>query len=473
MPPISATHGASGSSAMTADVPHLIARRDRIPSARYYDQTFFDLEGERLWPSVWQMAARLDAIPDVGDWIEYRILDKSVLVVRTRSGVKAFHNACRHRGVRLGKGQGNCARAGFICPFHGWRWNSEGENTFVYGKHLFAEDQLAAGDLALPEVRSEVWGGCLFINFDDSAPSYRETIGPLADRFDAHHVGDLKAEWWFAAELPANWKLAMEAFMEGYHTMKTHPQLQRAAPMVYNSLYGHETGGIGVQIDPRMTSAENIAAQVRHLELLSEGMGGMVHAKEVAIARELLEIDLPEDPGEAMMTWFGALGHEITARLRASGENVPDLNAAKVSHYVHPIEFLFPHFFLLPMFSSMASYRIRPLTPESCFFEIWSLTHFPQGSDHVAPKQPTILPWDSKDFPAIPQQDYANIPEQQAGLHAGGFEFMRLGQDVEGLIANYQKIVDGHLTGVDSGKLAAASAQLGGNFDGTILDFSF
>jgi hypothetical protein len=325
----------------------------------------------------------------------------------------------------------------------------------------------------LPEVRSEVWGGCVFINFDDGAPSYRETIGALTDRFDAHHVADLKAEWWYGSVLPANWKVAMEAFMEGYHTMKTHPQLQRAAPMVYNSMYGNETGGIGVQIDPNMSARDNIRAQVRHLELLGEGMAGMVHAKEIEIARKLVDMDLPDDPQQALMSWYGAFNHEVTSRLRAAGENVPELNAVKVSHYVHPIEFLFPHFFLLPMFTSMASYRIRPLTAESCFFEIWSLTHMSEGCDHVAPKQPTILPWDSPDFPPIPQQDYANIPEQQAGLHAGGFDFMRLGQDVEGLICNYQKIIDGYLTRVGSEALAAASRQLGGNFDGKILEFGF
>ncbi len=452
---------------------HLIERRDRLPSARYHDADFFALENERLWPHVWQMAARLDSIPEVGDWIEYRLLEKSVLVVHTKAGFKAFHNACRHRGVRLGKGQGNCAKQGFICPFHGWRWNSEGQNTFVYGKHMFAEDQLGTKYLALPEVRSEVWGGCLFINFDDTAKSYRETIGALTDRFEAHHVGDLKAEWWFATELPANWKVAMEAFMEGYHTMKTHPQLQQAAPTIYNSMYGNDTGGIGVMIDPNLTARDNIRSQVRHLELLSEGMAGMVHAKEVAIAQELVEMDLPDDPGEALMAFFGALNQQIVDRLRLTGENIPDLNTVKYAEYVHPIEFLFPHYFLLPMFSSMASYRIRPTGPETCLFEIWSLTHFPAGSDHVAPKEPTVLPWDSKEFPPIPQQDYANIPEQQAGLHAGGFEFMRLGQDVEGLIANYQKVIDGYLTGVFPERLAAASSQLGGNFDGKILDFGF
>ena len=324
---------------------HLIQRRDRLPAARYHDEDFFRLEQERLWPHVWQLAARLDQIPDVGDWIEYTIFDKSVLVVHTRDGFKAFHNACRHRGVRLAKGHGNCAKQGFICPFHGWRWNAQGENTFVYGRHLFAEDQLGGADLALPEVRSEVWGGCLFINFDDNALPYRETIGALTERFDAHNVADLKAEWWYATVLPANWKIAMEAFQEGYHVMRTHPQLQRAVPMLYNGMYGNDTGGIGVAADPNLSARDNIRAQIHHLELLSDGMAGMVHAKEVAIAKDLADIDLPEDPGEALMVWYGAFQAAITERLRAAGEDIPDLNTVKVAQICPPDRIPVPQLF--------------------------------------------------------------------------------------------------------------------------------
>src|SRR6202007_2974321 len=104
---------------------------------------------------------RLEQIPNVGDWVEYSILGKSVIIVRTREGVKAFHNACRHRALPRAEegGHGNCKTPGFICPFHGWRWNMEGENTFVYGKHMFSEAQLDKGDLALRTCRVELWGG--------------------------------------------------------------------------------------------------------------------------------------------------------------------------------------------------------------------------------------------------------------------------------------------------------------------------
>ena len=153
------------------DVPFRITDPERIPAKRYYDEQFFKLEQELLWPHVWQMACRLEQITEIGDYVEYRILDKSVIVVRTSSGVKAFHNACRHRGVELVSGHGNCKKQGFVCPFHGWRFNMDGESTFVFGKKIFSEKSLEQAELNLVPCRVELWGGCAFINFDDDAPS--------------------------------------------------------------------------------------------------------------------------------------------------------------------------------------------------------------------------------------------------------------------------------------------------------------
>jgi carnitine monooxygenase subunit len=466
---------AEGSNAPRLQVPFLVTDPERIPAQRYYDEEFYRLECERLWPHVWQMACRLEQIEEVGDWIEYSNLGKSVIVIRTRDGIKAYHNACRHRGVPLAApgSHGNARTQGFICPFHGWRWNADGKNTFVYGPHMFSEKQLDKSDLDLPQCRVETWGGCAFINFDDDAPSLRDTIGPVGDRLEKHGTPDLRAEWWYATVLPANWKVAMEAFMEGYHVMRTHPQLQQVLPGLYNTMYGMDTGGIGVPINPNLSVRENIQAQFDHTKLLSEGMAGMVHAKEVEIAGQLLDVELPDDPAQAVPMWYGIVQDQITKQLSARGEPIPDLNAVAMSDPVHAVEFIFPHYFLLPLFSSMSSYRIRPLGPESCLFELWSLTFFPKGEASPRPMEPTMLAYDSKEFPQIPQQDYANIPMQQKGLHAEGFEFMRLSKDIEGMISNYNRIIDGHLTGVEPAKLASATHLLGGNFDGKILDLGF
>ncbi|MET0364599.1 MAG: aromatic ring-hydroxylating dioxygenase subunit alpha, partial [Sphingobium sp.] len=461
---------------MVADVakapkaaPFQITDPERIPARRYYDEEFYQLENERLWPHVWQMACRIEQVPEVGDWIEYKNLGKSVIIVRTKDGIKAYDNACRHRGVPIAQGgHGNCKREGFICPFHGWRWNLEGKNTFVYGKHMFSEQQLDQGDLALTEVRTELSMGCVFINFDKDAPSLRDSLGPLAAGLDAYNADSMRAEWCYATVLPANWKIAMEAFMEGYHVMRTHPQLQKAVPILYNSMYGMDTGGIGLPINPNLSVRDNIAAQVEHMKLLSSGMAGMCHAKDVAVAETLIDVDLPEDPFQAIMQWFGTVNHVVTETGRARGEPTPDLNKIAVETPVKAVEYIFPNYFLLPFLSSMAAYRIRPLGPESCLFELWSITHFKEGEEPPVVMDPVMLPYDSEEFPEIPRQDYSNIPLQQIGLHAEGFEFMRLSKDIEGLISNYQRLIDGYLAQVEPEKLSHAMTKLAGNFDGPI-----
>ncbi|TAL01540.1 MAG: aromatic ring-hydroxylating dioxygenase subunit alpha [Rhodospirillaceae bacterium] len=455
------------------DVPLQVTNPERIPARRYYDEEFYKLECERVWPHVWQMACRLEEIPQVGDWIEYKILDKSVLVVRTKTGIKAFHNACRHRGMRLASGHGNCKTQGFICSFHGWRFNMDGENTFLFGRHLFSEKNLEKAELALAPCRVALWGGSAFINFDDNAPPLRECLGTLADRLEAHNVDKLKVEWWRSAVLPVNWKLAMEAFMEGYHVMRTHPQLQAlSTPQLM--LYGPDQGsGSPTPARTNITSREFVDLSIRYMERLSDGMAGMVHGSEVAIAKTLRDMEVPDDLDGAAMAFYGRLGAEITAQGRARGVPVPDVNQVAVSHPVKAVEFLFPHYFLLPMFSAMSSYRIRPLSPETCLFEIWSLALFPENEERERPVAPVPMPHDDPSFPEIPRQDYSNLPAQQLGLHAGGFEYMRLSKNVEGMISNYQRLLDGYIAGVEPSKLAKATQIVCSGFDSPIFDIGF
>jgi carnitine monooxygenase subunit len=451
-------------------VPLRVTNPRRIPAKRYYDQAFFDLERERLWPHVWQMACRLEEIPEVGDWVEYRILDKSLIVVRGKTGVKAFHNACRHRGVQLVNGRGSCEVQGFVCPFHGWRWNIEGDNTFVYAPKIFNEDDLEAAELNLAPCRVELWGGCAFINFDDNAPPLRQCLGPVADKLDARNVDKLKMEWWYTTVLPTNWKLAMEAFMEGYHVMRTHPQLHTVMAAEINQ-YGLDANARPPtrKTEPR----EFVDKTLRFFATNGAGMAGMILQSEVAIAERSRDMDLPEDLMEAAGAFYARVKDDIYKDGLERGLPVFDMNKVDAAQGFTYVEFLFPHFFLLPFFSAMSSYRIRPLTPETCQFEIWSLAPMAEDDPRERVTAPTFLPYDSPDYPEIPRQDYSNLPRQQLGLHAGGFEYMRLSSEKEGMISNYQRLIDGYLAGLDPQKLAKASQVVNSGFESPVLDIGF
>ena len=127
-------------------VPWAVQAVDRIPKQRYYDEEFYALEAELFWPRVWQMACRLEEIPSRGDFVEYEILDQSVIVVRLDDeSVRAYYNSCRHRGMKIVEGSGS--RRNFVCPFHGWCWGLDGANTFVLRPDAFDDGNLGADDL--------------------------------------------------------------------------------------------------------------------------------------------------------------------------------------------------------------------------------------------------------------------------------------------------------------------------------------
>jgi phenylpropionate dioxygenase-like ring-hydroxylating dioxygenase large terminal subunit len=435
---------------------------DRVPKERYFDPDFYQMEVELLWPRVWQMACRLEEIPQPRDFVEYELLDQSIIVLRTDDmEVRAFQNACRHRGVRVVQGRGTC-ESGFTCPFHGWCYGLDGKNTFVSRSKTFAEHNLQPEDINLTPVRCEVWGGCAWINLDDDAPPLRQCIEPFATIHDAWNVEALRTEWWYACRLPVNWKLAEAAFLEQYHVIETHPQL-----VIPGMRYAPRDGEA---VDPRAL----IDAEIRYLRTMSDGMAGMVHANDVRIAEGLRDTELPTDPELAMSTWHRTLNEAVVNWHRAAGGDIPDLNDLDARGLNEPMGYCFPHYFLLPMYSSATSYRFRPLAPEETLLEIWSLTRFPAGRERDKPIPPELWECDDPRWPPILAQDFSNMPRQQRGLHARGFEYMRLSERIEGSISNFERTVDGFLAGFPYEKLLPALRSINVNpLDKPVADIGF
>lgn len=447
-------------------IPFAMEYPDRVPKERYYSQEFYDLETEQLWPRVWQMACRLEEIPNPGDFVEYEILDQSVVLVRQknkRNGtpvVTAFENTCRHRGVKVAIDRGHCD-VQFTCPFHGWCYGPDGKNKAIPRRRSFAPHNMEPDDLDLTPVRCELWGGSAWINLDRDAPPLRDSLEPFATSLDAWQVESLRTEWWYACRLPVNWKLAIEAFVEAYHVPQAHPQL------VIPTRYGVKPGDT---FDP----SGYIDADIRYLRAMSDGMAGMVHANDVAIAEGLRGLPLPDDADKAKAKWNRTLNKAVTQWHRGRGSDMPDLN--ELAKKGLNLEFFqgFPNYFVLPMYSSASAYRFRPIGPEETLMEIWSLTRFPESEERPPPTPPEHWSHDDPRWPKIPSQDFANIPRQQRGLHARSFEYMRLSADLEGHISNFQRALDGYLAGLPHEQLLPAVQEVNVYpFDRPIVDLGF
>ena len=442
-------------------VPFALQYPDRAPKERYFDPEFYRIETERLWARTWQMACRLEEIPQAYDFAEYEILDQSIVIVRAEGGgAQAFQNACRHRGVKVAQGRGSCP-SGFTCPFHGWCYGPDGKNTAVTRRRTFSEHNLHAGDLDLVPVRCETWGGCAWINLDDSAPPLRECIEPFATVLDAWKLESMRAEWWYACRLPVNWKIAEEAFLEQYHVLESHPQLRIPGRMFPRP---------GRPFDQQAW----LNGELQYLHTMSEGMAGMVHANDVRVAEGLRDIELPADPMEASALWQRTLNDAVVSWHRGAGADIPDLNELEARGIGDSMYYCFPHFFVLPMYGSASSYRFRPLGPEETLMEIWSLTRFPEGSEPQTPPCPEVWEHDDPRWPPIPAQDFANLPRQQKGLHSKGFEYMRLSEGAEGGVCNFERIIDGFLSGLPYETLLPALRSVNVNpLEQAIADLGF
>jgi phenylpropionate dioxygenase-like ring-hydroxylating dioxygenase large terminal subunit len=175
------------------------------------------------------MACRQEEIPNPGDHTVYDILDQSIFLVRQDDmSIKAFHNVCPHRGMGLACGEGRFSLGSIVCPFHGWIWNLKGENTFILDQPDFKHGCLQNKDVNLKEVRVAQAFNVVFVNLDPEGDSFEDFMpADLRRAFEGVHLQDMYFHWHKRFALEANWKVAQEAFFEGYHVAQTHPQLIR------------------------------------------------------------------------------------------------------------------------------------------------------------------------------------------------------------------------------------------------------
>ena len=193
-----------------------------IPVSHYISRAWHDLEAERLWPRVWQFACRESDIPEVGDHIVYEIVRASYVVIRTAPDqIKAYPNACLHRGRRLKDHDGRCSE--IRCPFHGFAWNLDGTLKDVPARWDF--EHVTDNEFELPECQVGIWAGFVMINPDPGTEPLESFLGAIIEQFG---VWDLEARYTqahVAKVIKANWKVAQEAFCEAYHVGGTHPQI--------------------------------------------------------------------------------------------------------------------------------------------------------------------------------------------------------------------------------------------------------
>ena len=437
---------------MSANLPKYPAsdvRDDFVPKEPYYKQDFADLEAERLWPYVWQLACRLEEIPNIGDYLTYDILDDSIIVVRTADDtIKAYHNACQHRGRRLTEGCGNAKQ--FVCRFHGWRYDLNGQNTEVIDRADWG-NRLNAADIRLRTVQCDTWGGFVFINMDPKAEPLKDFLDPVDAYCRKFEFEKLRFRWYKTAIMPVNWKTVLGFFNEFYHVQQAHKQLL-AFTNDYSksdgfgrhaSIWYESEGAVPFKRSPRLPPKPEPALKdhiLNFAEQYNRDLRVMVSERNYAVTQRFHE-EVPADatPAETINKWVQM---QVDAAV-ADGAGWPSELTADYIDKSGLDWHVFPNtIFLHGLIDSVLWYRLRPNghDPESCIFDVWALERYGPGKEPPL-KREFYTDWHDGDWGLIYEQDFVNIPEVQKGYKSRGFDGERVNPVQERAISNFHRVL--------------------------------
>jgi phenylpropionate dioxygenase-like ring-hydroxylating dioxygenase large terminal subunit len=401
----------------------------RVPIERYTSQAFHDLEVEKVWKKVWQMACREEELPAVGDHHVYEIADLSILVVRSAPDrIRAFHNVCLHRGRLLRDRDGRTEE--LRCPFHGWTWGLDGALRHVPCRWDFPH--VARERYRLPEVSVGTWGGFVFVNPDPDATPLSDWLGELPRHFERWPLEARYKEAHVAKRLPCNWKVAQEAFMEAYHVVATHPQLLPGIGDA-NSQYD-AWDHFSRAITPNMTPSPHLVWSPSEQDMLDSMMTRSEDAEPA--------FRVPPD-----MSARQFLAQLSRMQLRGAVPGILDVSDAELADSFYYS--LFPNLHPWGAWNRIV-YRFRPSgnDPQRCIMEVLYLAPF-RGSRPT----PAKIHWlgDDEDWTQAPElgfltrvfnQDTANLGRVQAGLRAASHREVTFGLYQETKLRHFHALLD-------------------------------
>ncbi|MFY7834983.1 MAG: aromatic ring-hydroxylating oxygenase subunit alpha [Novosphingobium sp.] len=194
----------------------------QVPARAYLDADQWQREIDLIFKRLPLMLALSIELPGNGDYKAMEPLGIPVLISRGTDGrVRAFLNVCRHRAMKLvDEGSGSCSR--FSCPYHGWTYGSDGRLIGVAEASTFGP--VDKQQLGLQELPCEEVAGMIFVILTPGiAIDVREFLGGMLDDLAA-----LKLETWYfhksRSMTGANWKVAYDGYLEGYHFQAAHPE---------------------------------------------------------------------------------------------------------------------------------------------------------------------------------------------------------------------------------------------------------
>ncbi len=279
---------------MGADFFSLFDQKSKVlhglPSTAYFSNEFFELEESLLFAKSWTFVGFAHELAKVGDVMPIQVAGEPLLLVlSTNNKIKAFHNVCLHRNLKLVNEPQNCKKL-ITCPYHRWSYDLDGRLLavpFFGGGKTELPEEFSLENQSLREVRCRKFYDWIFVNLSGSGPSFDSFIDPLKKQLEGIDLDDYfpiaSIEF---GEIKTNWKLLMENFIEPYHVQFVH-KTTTSQPLVdhYVVSDGHCLGSAVDITQEQQDKAKNdtLSVSSRYLTLFPNFVLGVYFPDQIGV----------------------------------------------------------------------------------------------------------------------------------------------------------------------------------------------
>ncbi len=393
-------------------------RGDPITSDRYFSREWMQKEWDHLWTKVWHVGGLVSDLEAPGDYVVHNFMRESVVMVRQDDGsVKAFFNACRHRGNRLVWSDIGGSDV-LTCSYHGWQWAKDGTLVHVQDAEDFRGGS-PCGKVKLKEIPCATWGGFVWFNMDTNCRPLKEWLAPLPEQLAGYRMETMTRVLFVTAEVPCNWKIIRDNFNESYHLPTLHPELATFIDDDYtDTSFEMYPSGHNRMVQKGCSPSGRLDLP----EAVEPDLAGILHEWGLDAA------DFQDRAKEARLALQKAKRELGRVRGFKHHDTMTDSQLTDYYHYT-----LWPN---LTITMSPDGFQIlrsepHPTDPEKCIFDHWYLMPPVEGRTEVVTPVGVVpykdaerdrFDYGDKTLGFVADQDMSIAVGQQQGLHSRGYD---------------------------------------------------